>query len=221
MLMPALWALQHRDDLSPRQRRVEAAKWILKAPPIGPPGEQFHYSNAGYIVAGAMLEAAGGASWEELMQREVFQPLSMKTAGFGPPADIQGHVKQDEVWKPRRHDNPAVLGPAGTVHASLADWSKFAAAHLGQVEGYLGEESFRILHEPVGPDEEGSYALGWGLHPGDGGTPLLTHAGSNTMWYALIVLDREAGVACLAVCNAPSPDACGDVIDALQAQVSP
>jgi D-alanyl-D-alanine carboxypeptidase len=35
------------------------------------------YSNAGYVVAGAMLEAAGGAPWEELVAREVFAPLGL------------------------------------------------------------------------------------------------------------------------------------------------
>ena len=34
---------------------------------------------------GAMLEEATGTSWEELVRREVFEPLGMTNAGFGAP----------------------------------------------------------------------------------------------------------------------------------------
>ena len=84
-------------------------------------------------------------------------------------------------------DNPAVLGPAGTVHCSLQAWSKFVADQLAGERGagkILKQETYRFLHTPP---FGGYYALGWGVvdRPWGGGK-VLTHAGSNTMNYAVV-----------------------------------
>jgi CubicO group peptidase (beta-lactamase class C family) len=44
---------------------------------FAPPGGDRVYSSAGYSVMARVLELAGGASWGELMQREVFDPAGM------------------------------------------------------------------------------------------------------------------------------------------------
>jgi CubicO group peptidase (beta-lactamase class C family) len=54
-------------------------------PPIGATTTKFEYSNNGYIVVGAMLEAKLSTSWEHLVRTHLFQPLGLLTAGFGAP----------------------------------------------------------------------------------------------------------------------------------------
>lgn len=215
--MPMIWAVEKEmADQPMRERRREVAARILKAAPAGEPGSEFRYSNYGYVLAGAMLEEAGDAAWEDLMRKEVFEPLGMTTAGFGPPPRIRGHVKSTDGWTPQERDNPAIVGPAGTVHLSLRDWSRFAAAHLGQVEGFLKPETLAILHEPL-RGEGASYALGWGVRKNaDGGTQL-SHAGSNTMWYAVILLEPDAGRVRLAAANAVGENVVHKAIGALTA----
>ena len=74
------------------------------------------------------------------------------------------------------------------------------------------------LHTPVG-----DYAGGWGVveRPWaavDGNGVVLTHAGSNTMWFAVIAVAPELGLAFLAATNAASNDAqaaTNGLIDAL------
>jgi CubicO group peptidase (beta-lactamase class C family) len=99
-------------------------------------------------------------------------------------------------------DNPAVLGPAGTVHWSLADWGRFVGLHLQGARGQgtlLKPETFRFLHSPP---KDGDYTCGWGVvqRPWAGGRAL-THAGSNTMWYAVVWIAPEKNFAILAVVN--------------------
>ena len=67
-----------------RERR-KAVLDVLAEKPAYPPGEKFAYSNVGYTIAGAMAESATGVSWDDLVKREVFEPLELKEAGFGPP----------------------------------------------------------------------------------------------------------------------------------------
>src|SRR5687768_14537716 len=118
-----------------QQRRV-LAKNVLKEAPLHEPGTKYEYSNVGYAIAGLMAEQATSKSWEELMQKGLFEPLGMKSAGFGPPGakgkvnQPWGHAMNGGELVATQFDNAAALGPAGTVHASLADWGKFIALHL-------------------------------------------------------------------------------------------
>jgi len=159
------------------------------------------YSNAGYVVAGAMLEAAGGASWEDLVAREVFDPLGLSSAGFGPPAGDQpmGHRAAligglRPVPPGPRADNIPALGPAGRVHLSGGDMLRYLRVHLVREADYLSADSWERLHRAEGP---GDYAMGWIDLDG-----VLRHSGSNTLWFAQMRLHEAEGVAVFVAVNA-------------------
>ncbi len=180
------------------------------------------------MLAGAVAEHATDANWEELMRRELFAPLGITTAGFGMPGDQKGTT---QPWGHRAGasgpaalfaDNPPALGPAGTVHMSLRDWAKFAALHLGVAgdKPLLRAETLAALHTPPPPAD---YALGWRVttRPWAKG-PILTHAGSNTMWFCVAWLAPEAKFAVLVTCNQGEADkACDEVAAACIARFRP
>lgn len=214
--------------LGQRRKFVELA---LAEKPAAAPGEKYIYSNYGFTIAGAMCERVTRKSWEDLMREHLFRPLMMTTAGFGPPGNAQtvnqpwGHVVEMGKWKPMPPgpgaDNPPVIGPAGTVHCSLADWAKYATFHLRGERGEeprLSAEVFRKLHTPL-PDDSAAYAYGWLVadRPWAGGKAL-NHGGSNTMWMAVIWLAPLKGEAYLAatnVGNESSGPACDEAISKL------
>ena len=172
------------------------------------PVTQAGYSNLGYIVLGAVIEAATGVTWETALRREVFTPLGMTGAGFGAPPlpGLAGHVMAQGRWHPRPpgpwSDNPRPYGPAGRVHLPLDDWARFAAVHLGGgPPGYLPAPLLHEMHEPGAS----GYAAGWGTGTMPGGTPMVRHTGSNTMWFADIRLLPKPGIGVAVVCNADSP----------------
>jgi CubicO group peptidase (beta-lactamase class C family) len=202
-----LWLELYGRDKDPVAARRWFVEKLLESEPESEPGTKFEYSNQGFMIAGAMLEARTGKDWESLMRSELFEPLGMSSAGFGPPGSAaeldqpRGHNPKPAAPGPRA-DNPRALGPAGTVHASLHDWSKFVHEHLrgaaGQ-KGFLPSGLFEQLHTP--PNLQ-AYAMGWGRssRPWAGGD-VLTHSGSNTMWFCVVWIAPEKGVALLATCN--------------------
>ena len=219
-------ALLQRDGADMRALRREYLEQVCRLnAPAAAPGT-FLYSNAGYVLAGAMLEEATGRAWEDLMRQRLFEPLGMASAGFGPPgtrgaqpADApRGHRGGADNPRPVEPgpgaDNPQVIGPAGTVHASLEDWGKFIALHLrgprlndGDTLLGLTRADFDLLHMPAG--EGNDYALGWGTppRPWAGGTReaparTLTHSGSNTMWFCTVWAAPAKGRAVLVATNA-------------------
>ena len=113
-----------------RERRLEFARWLLTLDPVAAPGTAHVYSNAGYAIAAAMAERAADAPLEELMQRLVFDPLGLASAGAGPPAatwpgEPVGHTRDDDQWVARDPDEVVpfadLIRPAGDFHMSLLD----------------------------------------------------------------------------------------------------
>jgi CubicO group peptidase (beta-lactamase class C family) len=193
-----------------KEQRLALIGLVLHDKPKAQPGTKFQYANDGYAIAGSMCEQATGEAWEDLMRDFLFRPLGMTTAGFGPPGkagavdEPWGHAVNDKgkaVPTPpdADADNPAVIGPAGTVHCSVADWARYAILHLGGGPSLLPEEALRRLHTPP---FGGDYAYGWKVvsRPWAGGKAL-THAGSNTFWFADIWLAPARGSAYLVATN--------------------
>jgi len=195
------WWIHRKMEL--RARRLAILEENLKEAPVRKQGS-YHYSNLGYLMAGCIAEKMTGSTWETLMQKRIFDPLGMKSAGFGPPGSAGktnqpwGHVRTDEGWRPRQFDNAQALGPAGRVHCSVKDWAKFLATLLpGGNKLGLNRKTLNKLITPYG-----TYAGGWNVtkRPWGKGT-VLSHSGSNTMWYALAWVAPEIDRAFLVVTN--------------------
>ncbi len=196
------WEL--KGQTTTEQRRDLMAR-IMSKPPESPPGTKFEYSNVGYALAGLMAEQVTGQSWEDLMRERLFRPLGMSSAGFGVPG-TPGRVDQpwghDDKGKPVQIDNAPPLGPAGTVHCTMADWAKFVGIHLGVVHEnshILKPNTLRWLHTPPAG---GDYAGGWIVaeRAWAGGTTL-SHNGSNTTWYCTAWLAPAHDLAYLVAAN--------------------
>ena len=196
-----MFALEREGGRPLPEQRLSYAGHILALPPESEPGSTYLYSNAGYVIAGAMLEQATGEAWEVLIEREVMTPLGIDDFGFGAPGSTEvidqprGHLDGSHgnpaAMSGPTADNPPVLGPAGTMHMSLPDYALYLQAHIdggrGVETGFLSQESWDILH--TRPFEAG-YAMGWGL-----GSDELQHSGSNRMWlmHTVIVPDQQMG----------------------------
>jgi CubicO group peptidase (beta-lactamase class C family) len=200
---PFWWELPGQ---TPTEQRRSLLGQPLQAPLLSKPGTKFEYSNLGYALAGLMAEQVTKTSWEDLMRRRLFKPLDMPSAGFGPPGQKGkvdqpwGHVRRNKAVVPIQGDNAPSLGPAGTVHCTVPDWAKFASLHLQAAEGkprLLKASTYKVLHHsPRGQN----YAAGWGVTEQSEGN-VLSHNGSNTMWYASILIVPSANFAILAATN--------------------
>ena len=140
------------------QARRRAIAAILKKKPSSKPGSSFSYSNVGFTIAAAMAEEKTGTPWEDLVRQNVFAPLQITNAGFGPPRD--GKQKLDQ---PRGHqkigaikraagvdeDNTPIMGPAGSVHMTLAELCAYGNEHLQGEQGkgkLLSAMTYQRLH---------------------------------------------------------------------------
>ena len=78
--------LTHTSGISNDAARYEPGppeKLELRDTPLNfQPGEQWAYTNLGYIVLGYLLEKVSGQTYEEFLQESIFKPLGMKDSGL-------------------------------------------------------------------------------------------------------------------------------------------
>jgi CubicO group peptidase (beta-lactamase class C family) len=77
--IPGYMATRVRNDVTPQQL-IDVFKDL---PVEFAPGEKYAYNNSGYILLGAIVEAASGMRYEEFVRKRIFEPLGMKTAYYG------------------------------------------------------------------------------------------------------------------------------------------
>ena len=211
---------------STREQRLEGVALALGRRPASPPGTKCVYANANFGILGAAVERITGDSWESQGRRRVFEPLGMRTAGFGSP-NTPGRLDQPcghhifRRWPPRLFwidatRLPKASAASGNVSLSMSDWARYASLHLDAARGrcrLLSCASFDRLHAEQPPDSH--FAAGWGVARGDSLGPELQHVGSDGWWYAVIVIAPNRDVAMLAAANIGGErgqDACMDAM---------
>jgi CubicO group peptidase (beta-lactamase class C family) len=206
---------------TPSEQRLQAVEDIFETPAY-PPGS-YHYANNDYILIGTILEKLGGKPWEDSMRERIFVPLHMDSAGFGGTGTV-GQI--DQPWPHFANglaaptngpdmDNPAYMGPCGSVHLSMTDWAKFLADQLrgGNGQPALLPASIYAAIQTPGPNSD--YGYGWGIVQRSwAGGKALTHTGSNTMNYACCWLGPAKGFGIL-VCSNQAGDKLNQAVDDL------
>ncbi|RYD21281.1 MAG: class A beta-lactamase-related serine hydrolase [Verrucomicrobiaceae bacterium] len=219
---PELWnKLGERREKPEAGERKELVKGLLEAAPAYPPGKGNTYSNGGFSIAGAMLEKAGGKSYQELLDARLFKLLDIRSAGYGAAGNPRkvdqpwGHLLKDGNPEPvppgPDADNPPAITPAGRVHLSVLDFAKYANLHLGTMEkAPLDDKQLDFLHTVVPPAKD--YAVGWVAtqRPWANGVALM-HNGTNTMNHAVMWLAPKRKFAVVVMCNIDDAKACDDV----------
>ena len=193
------------------RRAALSAMW---SKPLDGETGTFLYSNIGYVLAGLVVEEVLGLSWEEAILSEVSRPLGLTSLGFGAPTQsnaAEGHrsvlgFKRPVSPESLASDNPRWMGPAGTIHLGMADLVKWGQMHLmacdGRMPEYLTKASCLAMQTPVTSD----YGLGWVLQMSDTTGPIVWHNGSNTMWYAILLIAPENELVTAIATNIYTPE---------------
>ncbi len=197
------------------QQRRQFTQWVLTQPATSVPGTRDDYSNAGYVVAAAMLEKVTGHRTEYLLEKRLFAPLKMRSARFGWPAEIArrfepwGHATVGErkfvavsPFDPEARI-PEWANVSGNLSLDTRDFARFVQLHLRGLRGtstFLDPTTFQTLHTPT--DE---YALGWAAVEA-GGARFSFHAGGTDLFYAVMVVVPDADRAAVVMINADNPD---------------
>jgi CubicO group peptidase (beta-lactamase class C family) len=133
------------------------------------PGSRAAYSNPGYTVAAYILEKLTGRSYEEVIERELFEPLGMRDAALRMTPDVGARLARGyELDRPVEYRG-IYHRPAGNLMISARDLAALVQLALarGRVNGkaLVAPASMdRIERSNTGPlDTDARYGLAnWG-----------------------------------------------------------
>jgi CubicO group peptidase (beta-lactamase class C family) len=187
---------------------------------VARPGERASYSQAGYNLAGRIVEKVTGLTFERAVASLVFEPLGLQHSFFarddvmtrrfvvGHNRDQDGTLSIARLWRRSRGDNPG-----GGIVSSAADQLRWARFHLGDGRAPGGAHILpagllRRMQEPTvalrASTLGDAIGIAWFLRDVDGvGT--VGHGGSANGQFAELLTVPERDFAVVALSNA-GPD---------------
>lgn len=165
-------------------------------PPLAAPGEIWSYNNAGFSVAGRLLEVVTGQSIHDALRTLVFEPVGL-TRAFTRNEDMvtwpfsvshRGPAGKVTVSRPLSRTSSVAAGGASM---SLNNILRYAQFHMGDGNGadgkpVLSRASLELMRKPrvskTGTDDE--MGLGWHLRRLSG---VMTVAHGGTLGHILLL----------------------------------
>jgi len=155
-------------------------------PQLAPPGRVWSYNNAGFSVAGRVIEVVTGRSFQEAVRALVFQPaqLASATTVLGEVATHRFAVGHRDLGGRSEVFRPFILSanpPAGGVAMNIVDL-------LGYAKFHLGDSALEVMRTPQlrknGTDDE--MGIGWQLRT-VGGVRTAAHGGTASGGLCLLL----------------------------------
>jgi CubicO group peptidase (beta-lactamase class C family) len=183
----------------------------------------YAYDNVLYLVAGEVVQAVSGTTWEDFITSRIFGPVGMTTSTVRcPPAGSQGniawpHARIEGTVRPIAPFVSNNTNPAGGINSNAEDMAKWLLVQLNEGELTSGSRLFSertarqltTLVTPIpirNPSPElaalrtdfRGYALGFGVLQYRG-HKLVTHTGGLPGYLSRVAMipDLELGVAVL------------------------
>lgn len=196
---------------------------------FAPPGELHSYSNPGFDIIGAIIEAASGEYYADYMATAVFGAMGMQRATFDPGVAITYPVAVG--YQPgllgsspvRRNSSHTTEAPSGLAYASVNDLSHLIDFVLndGVVNGetILSPALAQAMWTPadvriVSPMQ---YGLGFFIDEYRG-TPRVGHGGNVEGYTSLLQTLPEVELGVVVLANSSGFDA-GPIFDAVAEQL--
>jgi D-alanyl-D-alanine carboxypeptidase len=137
-----------KTDLSSLRQLKDFLPLFANKPLEFEPGSQPHYSNAGYVVLGLVIEAVSGDDYYKYVEQHVLKPATMTRSGFFersklPPTVAHSYDDGHDVT----NTHPVHGSPAGGLQASTGDLLRLVKAiDAGKI---IGKESVKVLRDLI------------------------------------------------------------------------
>lgn len=172
------------------KQRWQFASWLLQQPPVASK-EELIYTNAGYVIAGIMLEKASGKKYKQLVN-DLGKKLGIHF-GFGNPNETDstqtwGHDAHLVPEPPQHNYKLEWLLAAGNINISLPDYVKFIQLQLKGLKGkarMLPEKEFHFLLHGLP-----TFAIGWFWEKNEAGDMVIRNTGNPGTFITQVYIEQ-------------------------------
>ncbi|MFG2881269.1 serine hydrolase domain-containing protein [Streptomyces sp. NPDC048297] len=183
---------------------------------IAPPGTRASYSQAGFNLAGRVIEKVTGVPFERAVTSLVLEPLGMSGTCYdlddamagrfarGHNRGEDGTMRAVRPWNVYRAGGRANNPGGGGLVSCASDLLRWARFHLGTGEGVLPVEALRSMRTQTvalrGSTLGDAFGICWFLRDVDG-VRTVGHGGSGHGHFAELLLVPERDFAVVALAN--------------------
>lgn len=198
--------------------RAEIIHGLRYLKPLSGFRSRYDYDNVLYLVAGEVIAAVSGQSWEDFIAERILQPLQMQSCAasyerIANHGDVASpHVVVEGKLKPIPVENLTVIAAAGAINCSINGMAKWLHTQLAGGAAPNGQQLFSAERgaemwsmntiKPVEPQlaaltrtNFSGYGLGWELHDSFG-RKVVSHTGGvpGTVTWISMVPELNLGV---------------------------
>jgi len=177
------------------------------------PGTDFRYTTFGYSLLARLMEGASGLSFENLLQRYLFDPAGMHDTAVDSSASMPQRVAfyqaGDGRWTPAYPINSSARIAGGGMVSTPSDLARLGQALLGDT--LVSADGKQALFTPLaladGRVNPENYAIGWRIDTSvrllgeDRPTPIIHHGGIQPGGAAFLMLLPEHGLSVAVMTN--------------------
>ena len=197
------------------------------------PGEQTRYTNWGYMVLGALIEAVSDQTYEQYVIEHILQPLGMQNSNFVYTESMAEHeaigsqhmvdiftpffpiyglnylIREREglrFWLHRVYNDQT--SPTGLI-GPVTDMAKFMNAYLNEGGSILQPETISLMNDSLGrlsSPGDSLRGLGWEAHLTSDGRRYLTHGGGGPGFASIFRVYPEENLGIVVIGNDSSID---------------
>ena len=183
-----------RLDRTANPLTADLVRQIAAAPLNFRPGDDWAYSNTGYLLLGALIERVAGRSFPDYMHERVFQPLGMTATRFYSPRELIAnrgtpyHVDADGAVTHGDYiaDQFSRWGDMGIISTG-PDMARWVVA-MDSVT-LLTQHEWQQMRTPVRLNDGSAYPYGFGMELSEiGRQSVLSHGGDFRVGYSAYLL---------------------------------
>ena len=152
------------------------------------PGEKFGYSNSGYILLGAIIERASGATYEAFLRDNIFTPLQMVNSGYDHNNGDLAVGYRDQTIVLADFVDMSIPYAAGGLYSTVEDLYRWDQALY--TDKLISKNLRDMMFTPFAltSDRNGlryGYGYGWGIGK-EGNHSIVSHEGGINGFHSVI-----------------------------------
>lgn len=131
------------------------------------PGEKFEYNNSGYVLLGYLIELVSGETYEDFIQKYIFEKAGMKNSRYATDRLIvlnraYGYHKKDYGYVNKTQINFSVPFASGSLMSTAGDMLKWQNALNSNL--LISQESTEKVFSQYRLNDGNTFSYGYGWH---------------------------------------------------------
>ncbi|WP_304073237.1 serine hydrolase domain-containing protein [Maricaulis maris] len=166
---------------------------LALTPPARDPGTAWQYSNANYLILGAVIETVSGREFDAYIETEILAPLGMDHSSVGGGAAGESMAVGHQPWFGGRRPVPdqggasGGMAAAGGIVASAADMALYLAMMSNGEDDLITADHKAMMMRPASAASP-HYGFGWFI---DAEADAVYHTGLTPGVETLAILSRS------------------------------